>query len=1230
MSGNLGVIGDLDKGMQKPLTILSVFHIIRLCGVFLKRYCNNCSEEFDGSLETCPVCGSPLLLKNNSLFQERYRVVRCLSATLFSHIYLAQDQNMGNRDVVLKVLFKDDTQRDQADELKTREERIAAKVIHPNLVTIYDSGLSDYMEPYLVMEYLSGPTLADLIRKEGRIDFVRAARIMTQVCDALSALHRGGFVHKDLKAENIVLVDYDKSGRESVKLLDFGISQEINPPPGGGKTGGRIMGTQSTMSPEQTHKSIVGPRSDIYSAGMLMYEMLVGRPAFSMSRSSFIEAHRKHTPQSLRLQGLMDLPVAVDDLILQMISKNENQRPADCLEVRNRLNRVLNPWRRSDSETIQVDGNREAQTELTLGDANNIVLRQTEMRHVLSTLSGMLEGRAVVWHITGDEGMGKTWLLNSIARKAGRVSQNMAVHVFSFLGGDYPLEVLKTLVQGILECKDDKGQDISEIHECLQQTFKHAGCRYPKELARQVVTLMFNPQDILKLGKIHTSLVENYMFTSIYQVIKAYSKLKPLFLGFDDVHKYGTMFRRFIDFLQVRLAQGDGIPATLLIAGESLQNSAGENDMENVRHLELRPLDAEQLEPFVKAILGFEVRPNLVKEITRMTGGNPGVTLEYCRHINNLKGFVVQDGVVDVKNRHVLESIPALLEKRLKFQLDALAEEGSMGLQALEILRRIALAGNSITRAILTRILSEEGRMDLKFRMEMLIDYLVQKGLVIAGCMGAEDCLMLAHPGMELVLWKREQAKPHPEIMIAVASVLESLPGQRLSEHYGRIAMLYEWAGYLGKAADYHILMARQAYGRFVFQDAVKEYRKARILLQGLGMQGSKKWVLMSHELGCVLSGMGMYREALDAYDMKPSVLALKQATPDELNRWLEFTHILVELHRTRDAVTMLKALIRKFKDTQAPLMEAECHLMLATIHMRSGSINAGAKEVAIAQNLLEGQPVSPVHYRLALRRVDLALGKGDFSDAVSVLRNTLKHLSHPMYYTLKSETLYYQGKAFLGEGMIDEARDSFQEGLELSRRYSYYKGIAMHKLDLAAIHTYLGKTEGLEREIQDILKNSKAAGDPLVDVIVHNTLSRIYIFQHQWDQAWSTTNKAFTLSRQYKYAFGEGVAALHRAILEVNAGDFNAAEHSMAIVKKRLGMPTNRPEDTGFHYMLAPTIFYVQGRLRLYHGDATQGFGLMQKSIELYRRLKWHGFADRIQSIMDGLRHANRGARVP
>jgi hypothetical protein len=235
-------------------------------------------------------------------------------------VYAATHPVIGRR-AAIKVISPELGERDDAVARFTREARAIAQVAHPNVVDVFGWGTLEDGRAYFVMEQLEGATLGTIVAA-GLLDRRERLEVIAQICDALEAAHDRGVVHRDLKPDNVVMVG------NHVKLVDFGIALVCGSPETPRATRpGTTMGTPEYLSPEQARGRDVDHRTDVYALGVMCYELLTGKLPFEAgSTAELVAMHLLDAPRPPRAL-VPDLPVALEDVILRMLSKDPAARP---------------------------------------------------------------------------------------------------------------------------------------------------------------------------------------------------------------------------------------------------------------------------------------------------------------------------------------------------------------------------------------------------------------------------------------------------------------------------------------------------------------------------------------------------------------------------------------------------------------------------------------------------------------------------------------------------------------------------------------------------------------------------------------------------------------------------------------------------------------------------------------------------------------------------------------
>jgi predicted Ser/Thr protein kinase len=269
----------------------------------------------------------------------RFRIEREIGTGGMGAVYLATHLDL-ERPVAVKIIRREFAgDADVADRF-LREARTMAKLRHPNAAMIFDAGNLPDGRHFIVMEFVEGETLSQALAREGRFSFSKAVGIATQICDVLEEAHRIGIVHRDLKPSNILL------GKRGVCVLDFGVAKVLASSAESTAThastgSGQLVGTPRYMSPEQCLGQRVGARSDLYSLGVLVYEMLAGRPPFVDPLQSALLVKQATVPAPPLPRLRQDIPRSLALAVHSLLAKRPEDRPRTAAMAKALLERSL-------------------------------------------------------------------------------------------------------------------------------------------------------------------------------------------------------------------------------------------------------------------------------------------------------------------------------------------------------------------------------------------------------------------------------------------------------------------------------------------------------------------------------------------------------------------------------------------------------------------------------------------------------------------------------------------------------------------------------------------------------------------------------------------------------------------------------------------------------------------------------------------------------------------------
>ncbi len=306
------------------------------------RTCPKCERTYPDDTDFCPldssfldIAAKPTDAELAGSLTRRYKIIRRLGEGGMGTVFLAEQIAVGNRPVALKVLLRKLLDDPEFLERFRNEAASTGRIRHPNVVTVYESGQSDDGTPYIAMEYLEGQTLSQALKSRGALPVRECATILDQAARGLHAAHKLGIIHRDLKPDNIFLTRNDE-GEVLVKVVDFGIAKLLDAT-GHSTLTGIVLGTPAYMSAEHAagmRGEELDPRSDVYSLGVVTYEMLTGRTPFQADTPlGYVRKHVLEPPPALNaVRADLHLSPQIEQVILKALDKVRERRYDSTVE----------------------------------------------------------------------------------------------------------------------------------------------------------------------------------------------------------------------------------------------------------------------------------------------------------------------------------------------------------------------------------------------------------------------------------------------------------------------------------------------------------------------------------------------------------------------------------------------------------------------------------------------------------------------------------------------------------------------------------------------------------------------------------------------------------------------------------------------------------------------------------------------------------------------------------
>ncbi|MCJ7658486.1 MAG: protein kinase, partial [Anaerolineales bacterium] len=747
------------------------------------------------------------------IINERYRLSAELGQGGMGTVFLARDTVL-NRDVALKLVSSPRLGTDGRSRLLS-EAQTVAQLKHPNIVTVFDAGEVG-KQPYVVMEYIQGDTLNEY-QLDGLGQIIDVAK---QICAALEYAHTHDIIHRDLKPENVII---QPDG--SLQLMDFGLAISTTSRL---TENGLIMGTVAYMSPEQAFGYELTPASDLYSLGVMLYELTTGSLPFVAEDALAVITQHINAPVVPPIAKNEDLPGSLNDLIVSLLSKDPADRPASAADVRAML---------EDESLLETAGTHAK--ELSVLDRivrGRILGREREFAEVRALWLKSIAGQGQTVLISGEPGIGKTRLMREIATTAG-VSGGTTLIGECYAESNAPYHAFSQIIRQGLQHHHQNGNRLPDavLDDLLDLT---------PDLRHHYPDIQANP-------KLDPETEQQRLFENMVVFCNAIAKESPLLLVVDDAHwaDSGTLA-----MLHHLIRRTQNLPLMILVTYREIELKEARpfnemllelNRQRKGTRLKLKRLDREQTHQMLKAIFAEEISEEFLDGIYRETDGNPFFIEEVCRTLVESGDLYYEDGEWHRPSMDELE-IPQGVQIAVESRLEKLPPDHQEALRMASILGR-------------------------EFEFEVLLDALdLDEDTLIEALETAEEAQMIQEvDGLEEVTF----AFVHALVPSAIADSIRTLRRRKMHhraakaieaispEDYESLAYHYSEAGNDEQSYPYYVKAGDRALAAFANQDAESYYLSALDLVED-----SREEAHLQLVLGISQTYQDKYQQALKSW----------------------------------------------------------------------------------------------------------------------------------------------------------------------------------------------------------------------------------------------------------------------------------------------------------------------------------------------------------------------------
>ena len=1099
----------------------------------------------------------------NQLFHGRYQIERELGRGGMGVVYRAKDQ-MLNRTVAIKLLHEDQEQTHSAKFL-LHEAQAAARLNHPNIVGLYDAG-EDSGRPYIVMEFIEGVSLRQLPLR----DVNSAVKIMGQVCSALEHAHQNGIIHRDLKPENILI-----AGDDQVKLMDFGLARTTDVPVENFQD--TIIGTIAYLAPEILQGEPASPQSDLYSLGLIFYEMTTGHHPFNGDNLMAIISQQLYAAVVPPSTYNIAISPQLDAIILKLLNKSPAKRFSSTSELIRLLDRL--------SSQVEGHGSGSFPTVKT-GVLDRIargrlVGREKEVEELRDLWGKAQAGNSQVALISGEPGIGKTRLVKELEAVA-EVSRGI-------------------ILRGI--CTSENAAPYAPIIQILETIFSRTDIpEFPSLILSDLITISplmqtkfpgISPNEALgMLGE------QQRLWESFSAAIEIIGQDHPILFVIDDIHWADDATLSVLQHLTRRLrkirivivltyreiALDLALPLNELLGDLERESSA-------VR-IKLPRLNQEQTGEMIEAMFGWSANNNISTEFTKSmykeTEGNPFFLEEVVKMLLDEGKIYQENGEWRSADLHVL-SIPQSVRIAIQGRLNRLQPA------VQDVLRTAAYIGREFDFETLHNACSCDERelieaLEIAERSQLINKIPKKTGQPN----GSSERYDFAHALIPTTLYETLSGIRQQKLHRRTAQALEIVH----TRDYAALAWQWGRAGDIPKAAEYYTKAGYHSREVYAAYDAIRFFTEALFLLEDddherfdvLSVR-AELYALTGQTNNQIADAKEMLALAQQEEDPKQQIdalLALAGAYHNSPGLARDTAARAIELaSQINDTVRLAKAwriqarkagevmdrgLHLASLETAAELFQQSKLLTdsaeaLAALASAQYAYGVGQHQISLLQKAakLSHQAGARRQEALILRRLGAILGdKNDFKNAEQALDKSLQ-IGRAIGDRLnESHVRVSLGKIYAKSNRTSEAEESFKRAIEISDEVGEVPAM------WSSIFSYVwnfyvpdGKLQAATSLLENYLSRSRSRrGERFLVYKLEDTLSVLWVHLGLYEKAIQIRTERLPATRELNSpsAFNADLAFLGRA--QAEAGQYTPAFFSAS--RQNLETSLHRAEQTG------------------------------------------------------------------
>lgn len=1058
-----------------------------------------------------------------------YRITDLVGRGGMGSVYRAWDEGL-RRELALKVLRLDRTADPRETERFAREVRLAARLSHPNIVSVYGAGSEEgYL--YLAMELVEGDSLRALLRRrKTSLPIEQALAIGAQILAGLQAAHERAIIHRDIKPENILL-----KADNTVKVVDFGVAKLE-----GGTVLTRadeILGTVEYMAPEQILGDDLGPAVDLYATGAVLYEMLTGALPFSGDSPATLVYHQlneePHAPSFLN----PSVPRALDRFVLRLLDKLPENRPPSAAaalevlgEIQHRQQFVRIPGLETTEEVTEGEGefrSRDFRPRFTG--------RHAEFGELTAHFDALAEGGRVVF-IAGEAGIGKTRLVEHLGRYAAEHGGWMVQGVCFFEHGLGPympfLDAIGNLLQKAVETLSAAEQE--ELRRLLAQQAPELA-----ELATSASTTAKIRASFAAAFSAETSLeaARQRLFDAIFALLSAAAAVHPLVLLLEDMHWADEGSLQLLQYLVRRAPEARVLCAVTYrpeeLAGKEEEIAPLATVLQQLHaagllcQVRLDRLQPDELEHLVKSLfLEAEFAGDFIDFLYEQSQGNPFIAVEVLRLLRHQDVLYCDSGIWSVRAGFAEVVVPDRINALVMRRIDQLDTTHRELLQLAAVLgqrfsSRLLEAASGMPRIALLKAL---------FRLE-------KRNQLITSAKGSYE---FSHAKIREVLYAETSWELRREYHRIIAAILEgqqeqgeAIEAEELGTHLYRAEEFARAMPHLIRGGDEAFALFGWRRAALLFDQAVEACRQS----------GAEAGSLL-HALrfsGLSYSYLTAYDQALERCAQLGEAARAAGRPQEEAGAWNLTGQVNEQLERFADADAAYEKALAAIGTQEAPSLKGRISINWGCADFRRGRYAGAEARWRAALALALGR--APRETADALNNLAvLATVRGDLEGAWGLYEQVLALDAQTAPSPHSLLTYYNMGMVRADQQRWDEALQLYDRSLQLCQQTRHL--IHEPAIDLNRTEALIGKgdlaaaREACSRALRGFRRLDNGLG--LADAL--RLYGRLCRLERNWDDSQVYLEKSVALNRQFGESVSLGEALYELGLLHQEAGRPQAA----------------------------------------------------------------------------------------